>query len=104
VDIRADSSTFGKWTGVYLSESNHRQIFISKGFAHGFCVLSNTALVLYKCTEFYHPEDEKGILWCDPGIGINWPVKNPHLSERDRQFPCLRDVPAEFLLQTESKL
>ena len=63
-----------------------------------------TVYGLYKCTEFYHSEDEKGILWCDPGVGINWPVKNPQLFDRDRQFPCLRDIPAEFLLQTESKL
>jgi dTDP-4-dehydrorhamnose 3,5-epimerase len=100
VDIRQGSPTFGKWIGVHLSDRNHRQIFIPEGFAHGFCVLSEAAHVLYKCTEFYYPEDEQGILWSDPGIGIDWPVENPNLSEKDRRFARLRDTPPHRLYRT----
>jgi len=99
VDIRRDSSTFGRWVGVHLSDKNHRQFFVPEGFAHGFCVLSETAHVMYKCTELYHPDDEKGVLWSDPAIGIDWPVKNPCLFPKDMQFPCLKDIPFEQLFQ-----
>lgn len=92
VDIRKSSPTFGKWTGVCLSADNHRQIFIPEGFAHGFCVLSDTSHVLYKCTAFYSPRDEKGILWSDPRIGIEWPIKSAVLSEKDRVYPLLSDL------------
>jgi dTDP-4-dehydrorhamnose 3,5-epimerase len=97
VDIRRGSPTFGRWVGVTLSADNHRQLYIPPGFAHGFCVLSETVDFLYKCTDFYHPEDEGGILWCDPGIGITWPLTTPVLSEKDRHYPQLQDVPPNRL-------
>jgi len=92
VDIRYGSSTFGKWTGAYLSDHNKRQLYIPEGFAHGFCVISKTAHFLYKCSDFYAPEDECGIHWADSDIGIDWPVKNPIISEKDRQNPKLCDL------------
>ena len=73
VDLRKDSPTFGKWFGVELTEDNHKQFYISPGFAHGFLVLSERAKFAYKCTDFYHPEDEGGLAWNDPAIGIIWP-------------------------------
>jgi len=97
VDIRCGSPTFGKWTGAYLSDENKRQIFIPEGFAHGFCVISDTASVVYKCTDFYAPESEKGIIWSDSDIGIEWPVKEPLLSPKDSQYPCLKDIPPDNL-------
>ena len=97
VDIRRTSPTFGQWVGVHLSDENRHQLFIPEGFAHGLCVLSETAYVLYKCTDFYAPDAERGILWSDPALGIDWPVKDPLISPRDSQFPLLRDVSAEFL-------
>ena len=97
VDIRRGSSTFGQWTGTILSEKNKRQLFIPEGFAHGLCVISETADVVYKCTDLYAPGDEYGILWSDPVIGIDWPVENPLLSEKDAESPRLRDVPEELL-------
>ncbi|MBW2564893.1 MAG: dTDP-4-dehydrorhamnose 3,5-epimerase [Deltaproteobacteria bacterium] len=92
VDIRPGSSTFGKWTGAFLSDQNKRQLFIPEGFAHGFCVISKTAHFLYKCSDFYTPEDEYGINWADSNIDIEWPVKNPIVSEKDRQNPGLGDL------------
>lgn len=89
VDIRQGSPTFGKWVGVYLSEKNHRQLFIPEGFAHGFCVISELADVVYKCTDVYAPGDEYGIRWDDPGLAIGWPVRNPILSEKDADYPFL---------------
>lgn len=85
VDLRQDSETFGKWEGVYLSGLNKRQLYIPPGFAHGFFVVSDTAEFEYKCTEYYHPEEECGILWNDPVIGIEWPLKGafPSLSAKD---------------------
>ncbi len=97
VDIRQGSPTFGQWTGVHLSDENKRQFFVPEGFAHGFCVLSDTAFVVYKCSDFYAPESEKGLLWSDPDIGIDWPVKEPLLSPKDIQYPCLKDIPSECL-------
>lgn len=76
VDLRKGSSTFGQWYGVELTEENHKQFYIPEGFAHGFLVLSDYAEFCYKCTDFYHPEDEGGLAWNDPSIGIQW----PHLS------------------------
>ncbi len=87
VDIRGGSDTFGKWAGVILSGENRRQFFIPEGFAHGFCVLSETAHLFYKCSDFYKPKDEGGILWSDPRIGIDWPVDEPIVSDRDMAFP-----------------
>jgi dTDP-4-dehydrorhamnose 3,5-epimerase len=97
VDIRSDSPSFGKWSGVYLSEENKRQLLIPAGFAHGFCVTSKNARVTYKCSDYYHPEDEGGILWSDPQIGIHWPVKEPVISDKDKQFVLLRDLPSDKL-------
>lgn len=92
VDIRKESSTFGKWFGVTLSEENHRQLYIPSGFAHGFCVLSDTAEFLYKCSDYYAPSGERAILWNDPDIGIDWPIKNPILSEKDKSAPRFKDL------------
>ena len=97
VDIRRGSSTFGRWTGTLLSEKNRHQLFIPAGFAHGFCVLSEIADVIYKCTDLYTPGDEYGILWSDPTIDIVWPIENPGLSEKDAKSPRLNDVPEEHL-------
>lgn len=91
VDIDPSSPTFRQWVGVELSTTNHRQLYIPPGYAHGFCALSEHADVLYKCTEFHHPDDEFGILWDDPDLAIDWPVKNPRLSEKDAANPTLRE-------------
>ncbi|GAG04465.1 unnamed protein product, partial [marine sediment metagenome] len=101
--IGRGSPTFGQWAGVHLSGENGRQLFIPEGFAHGFCVLSDTAFVLYKCTDFYAPDAEGGILWSDPDLGIDWPVTDPLIASKDRQFPCLGDVPSERLPLYEDK-
>jgi dTDP-4-dehydrorhamnose 3,5-epimerase len=96
VDIRSGSPTFGKWISATLSEENGRQCFIPSGFAHGFCVVSKVAQVEYKCTDFYEAGDEITILWSDPAIGIDWPIKSPILSEKDsRGLPL--DRLKEFL-------
>jgi len=90
VDLRGGSPTFGKWHGVYLSGENRRQFFIPRGLAHGFLVLSETAEFAYKCDDFYRPEDEKGFVWNDPEVGIQWPlgeIGNPLLSEKDAKLP-----------------
>ena len=88
VDIRKKSPTYGKWYGVLLSAEKQNQFFISPGFAHGFLVLSDEAVFSYKCTDFYHPEDEGGIMWNDPAIGINWPKLDvPYIfSEKDTNY------------------
>jgi dTDP-4-dehydrorhamnose 3,5-epimerase len=78
---------------VALSEENKRQLYVPPGFAHGFCVLSDIADVIYKCTDFYAPGDEYGVCWDDPAIGIDWPQMEPLLSEKDRAYPWLRDMP-----------
>ena len=97
VDIRKGSPHFRRWTGNLLSEQNKRQLYIPEGFAHGFCVLSETADVIYKCTDFYAPGDEYGILWADESIDIVWPMENPILSEKDKKNPKLADIPDEHL-------
>ncbi len=104
VDIRKGSPTFGKWTGVILSDQNKRQLFIPEGFAHGFCVLSETAHFLYKCSDFYAPDDEGGIIWSDPDIGIAWPVKNPVISEKDKRYQRLCELLPEQLSILGKKL
>lgn len=96
VDIRLGSPTFGQWYGTILNDTNHRQVFIPPGFAHGFCVLSDIADFEYKCTEFYHPEDEIGLRWDDRAIGIDWPIDDPILSERDRSFPTISEVDDDY--------
>jgi len=85
VDIRKGSPTFGKWFGMVLSENNHLQLFVPGGFAHGFCVLSDSAHVSYRCTDFYNPQQEHTLLWNDPEIGIEWPIDAPLLSDKDAQ-------------------
>ena len=93
VDIRKGSPTFGKYTAVELTGDNHRQCFIPRGFAHGFCVLSEEAVFQYKCDEYYHPEAEDAIAWDDPDIAIEWPIpaNDIILSEKDKHHPRLRD-------------
>ena len=92
VDIRKGSPTFGKWFGEILSAENGKQFYISPGFAHGFYVLSDVAEFCYKCTDFYHPGDEGGIIWNDPDIGIEWPklCGEPLLSEKDKLLPVFK--------------
>lgn len=89
VDLRRSSPRFGRWAGRRLSDENFRQLWIPPGFAHGFCVLSETADVEYKCTAFYAPEGEVAVAWDDPAIGIDWPLRDPVLSERDGAAPRL---------------
>ncbi len=93
VDIRRGSPTFGNWLGIELSAQNKRQLYIPPGFAHGFCVLSETAGVIYKCTDFYAPDDEGGIVWDDRTINIHWPVAAPCLSDKDKTYPTLAELP-----------
>jgi dTDP-4-dehydrorhamnose 3,5-epimerase len=98
VNIRRGSPpTFGKWIGQYLSDENKKQIFIPEGFAHGFCVISDTAIFQYKCSDFYAPECERGVLWSDPDVGIDWPIASPIISEKDTGFTCLKDVAEDKL-------
>jgi dTDP-4-dehydrorhamnose 3,5-epimerase len=103
VDLRRGSPTFGRTVTATLSERNRRQMFIPKGFAHGFCVLSETALFCYKCSDFYAPECDRGVLWSDPSVGIHWPIKDPLLSAKDEGLPLLKDIPPEQLPILESK-
>lgn len=94
VDLREGSETYGKWFGLILSEDNKKQFFVPKGFAHGFVVLSDYAEFAYKCTEFYHPGDEGGLVWNDPDIGIDWPIPEDmelNIIERDRNWPGIKD-------------
>lgn len=93
VDIRRGSPTFGQWVGTVLSAENKRQIFVPEGFAHGFCIQTETADVIYKCTDLYHPGDDYGIFWADPTIGINWPIGDPSLSNKDSKNPKLSEIP-----------
>lgn len=97
VDIRSDSPTFRQWAGVELSASNNRQLYIPEGFAHGFCVLGDGALLSYLCTTEFNAEYDSGIAWNDPDIGIRWPLEPESLSDKDRIAPRLRDVPIECL-------
>jgi len=97
VDIRVGSPTFGRWVGHELSEENHRQLWIPPGFAHGFCVLSERTDFVYKCTDLYDPNDEGGIAWNDPQIGIEWPVAEPQLSARDQANRRLVDFTEDRL-------
>ena len=99
VDLRRDSPTYGKWEGVKLSEENKKQFYVPEGFAHGFLVLSDEAEFIYKCTNFYNPDDEGGILWNDPDIGIKWPVDHIDeviLSEKDKQLKTLKETFTNF--------
>jgi len=89
VDLRKDSPTFGQWDGYTLSSENKHQLFVPTGFAHGYCVTSDTADFMYKCTDFYFPEDEGGLAWNDPKVGIEWPIADPVLSAKDQKNPTL---------------
>jgi dTDP-4-dehydrorhamnose 3,5-epimerase len=94
IDLRKGSPTYGKYYGVILSEENKMMFYVPEGFAHGFLVLSDTAVFSYKCTDFYHPEDEGGIKWNDPDIGIDWPLPEditPIISEKDNKLPTLKE-------------
>jgi dTDP-4-dehydrorhamnose 3,5-epimerase len=97
VDIRVDSPTFGQWVTAVLSGTNHSQLYIPPGFAHGYCVTSDTALFTYKCTDFYNPSAERGIIWNDPDLNIHWPIKKPLLSSKDANYPRLKDLPPDKL-------
>ena len=94
VDLREGSETFGKWFGVILSAENKKQFFIPKNFAHGFLVLSDYAEFAYKCTDFYHPNDEGGLLWSDPEIGIEWPIEDGMeltISDKDQKWTGIKE-------------
>lgn len=91
VDLRADSPTFGQWDSIELTEENKKMIFIPRGFAHGFCTLSEVSEVLYKVDNVYNREHESGLLWNDPDLGINWPVENPILSAKDEKNQTLKE-------------
>lgn len=94
VDLRKNSPTYGKYQGVILTGENRKMFYVPEGFAHGFLVLSDTAVFTYKCTDFYHPEDEGGILWNDPDIAVNWPLPDgiePIISEKDSKHPMFRE-------------
>ena len=97
VDIRCGSPTFGQWHGVVLSGENHRQYYVPPGFAHGFVVLSETADFLYKCTEYYSPDDEGAVAWNDSAVGIEWPITEVSLSQKDSAAQSLADIPPEQL-------
>lgn len=91
VDIRKSSKTFGQWSGIHLDDKKHTQLYIPPGFAHGFCVLSDEADFHYKCTDFYYPGSEHGILWNDETLNISWPIENPVLSAKDKLFSRLSE-------------
>ena len=97
VDIRRSSPTFGQWAGVELSAENHRQLYVPEGFAHGFCVLSETALLSYLCTRLYVPEFDAAIAWNDPDIAVEWPYPASTLSDKDAKAPMLADIPRDQL-------
>lgn len=97
VDIRLGSPTFGKWHGVLLSAENQRQYWVPVGYAHGFVVLSETAVFSYKCTDYYTPSDEGSVLWSDPDLGIDWKVNHPILAPKDASAPRLAEIPPHRL-------
>lgn len=97
VDVRVGSPTFGRSVGVVLSGANHRQLYVPPGFAHGFCVTSEYALIAYKCTTPYRPQTELGVLWNDPDLAIAWPHADVTVSARDQRFARLRDIPESSL-------
>ncbi len=94
VDIRKGSPNFGRWAGVELSGGSPKQFWIPPGFAHGFCTLTDEVDMLYKCTDLYFPSGDRGVLWNDPDLKIDWPVKEPKLSAKDSAAPRLKDAPA----------
>ena len=96
VDIRKGSPTYGQWAGIDLSEENKQMLYIPPAFAHGFIVLSDMAEIMYKCTKEYSPEHDRGIFWNDPDINIDWRVRDPILSEKDKALPLLKDADINF--------
>jgi dTDP-4-dehydrorhamnose 3,5-epimerase len=96
VDLRPASPTFGRGEGFTLSAENHRMLYVPTGFAHGFCVTSETAEVLYKCSDFYAPEHERALIWNDPEVGVAWPVPDPLLSDRDRRGRSFAELRREL--------
>lgn len=92
IDMRKNSPTFGKWHGEILSAENKRQMYVPENFAHGFCVLSDSAEFVYKCTDFYVPGDEVGLIWNDPQVGVKWPIEQPILSDKDAVLPSWADI------------
>jgi dTDP-4-dehydrorhamnose 3,5-epimerase len=97
VDVRVGSPTFGQWVGEILSADNRRQLWVPEGFAHGFCVTSERALFTYKCTDLYHAETELAVRWDDPDLGIDWPVREVQLSEKDARARALADIDSAAL-------
>ncbi len=102
VDIRVGSPTYGRWVGVTLSAVNRKMLYVPCGFAHGFCVISDTAEVVYKVSQEYAPECEAGIVWNDPALAIRWPLTPPVLSKKDADYPCLRDIDTGFFYAPET--
>lgn len=96
VDIRKNSPSYGKWTSMILSEDDHKLLYVPEGFAHGFCVLSQEADILYKVSNEYSKEHERGIIWNDPAINISWPIKEPVISDKDNQSPLLKSSDNDF--------
>lgn len=92
VDVRASSPTYGEWLGVELSGSNHKQLWVPPGYAHGFCVISDAACFHYKCSSHYDPSDEAGVYWADESIGIKWPLSSPSVSKKDACLPRLMNL------------
>jgi dTDP-4-dehydrorhamnose 3,5-epimerase len=103
VDIRKGSPTWGQWVGVILSEEDKNSVYVPETFAHGFCVLSEIAEVIYKTTNVYSPESDAGILWNDADLNIEWPVKEPILSEKDKKLPSLKNADIRFYYAKEAK-
>lgn len=101
VDLRRGSPTFGRWWGTTLAADDYRQLYIPPGFAHGFVALSDDALLQYKCTALYSPDDERSVRWDDPDLAIDWPLPEPILSEKDRDAHRLADLPQEQLPRFE---
>ncbi|MCJ8007980.1 dTDP-4-dehydrorhamnose 3,5-epimerase [Lederbergia wuyishanensis] len=97
VDVRKGSPTYGEWEGYILSEHNKRQLLVPKGFAHGFCTITENVNVLYKVDELYSPEHDRGIAWDDDDLRIDWPIRNPILSEKDMKHPKLKDADNNFI-------
>ena len=104
VDVRRGSPHFGQWVGEKLDADKKNMLYIPEGFAHGFCVLSDTAEVIYFCSAVYDPKTERGLIYNDPAVGIAWPVKDPILSAKDEKYPLLANVETNFVYAGEGKM